>query len=152
MRLPEPYTFFIDRCLGTGDVGVALQAAGLDVRLHDAVYAQDTPDEDWLRDVGARGWIVLTKDGRIRRNQAQITALMHARVAAFVLTSAGLSGAEQATAFVKAAKRMHGLLQAHQVPFIATVTRDGGVETFMSHRWRQDRDGRWHAPTGGRPG
>ncbi|HKQ70975.1 MAG TPA: hypothetical protein VJT73_16630 [Polyangiaceae bacterium] len=79
MRLPEPYTFFIDRCLGTGDVVKALRDIDLTVRLHDAIYpTQDTPDEDWLRDVGSRGWVVLTKDGRIRRNQAQITALMHA--------------------------------------------------------------------------
>jgi hypothetical protein len=119
------------------------------VQFHDALYAsQDTPDEEWLRDVGGRGWIVLTKDGRIRRNQAQITALMHAKVAAFVLTSAGLSGAEQASTFVKAAKRMQGLIRAHRVPFIATITRDGGVDIFMNHRWRQDRDGRWHAAPG----
>jgi hypothetical protein len=28
VRLPEPYTFFVDRCLGTGDVCAVLRSAG----------------------------------------------------------------------------------------------------------------------------
>jgi hypothetical protein len=37
--------------------------------------AQKLPDEVWLRDAGANGWIVLTKDDAIRRRPAEREAL-----------------------------------------------------------------------------
>jgi hypothetical protein len=59
---------------------------------------------------------------------------MNAGVAAFVLTSGNLTGRQQGEAFAKALRRMQGMLRAHRVPFVATVTRDGGVQMFLSHR------------------
>lgn len=72
--------------------------------------------------------MLLTKDKRIRRNEAETTALMNAGVAAFVLTSGNLTGQQQGEAFAKALRRMQGMLRAHRVPFVATVTRDGVVQ------------------------
>lgn len=63
---PRP-TFFVDRSLGARDVPEALRSAGVLVEVHDDHFAPDTPDIVWLAEVGARGWIVLTKDSRIRR-------------------------------------------------------------------------------------
>lgn len=89
MRLPEPYVFFVDRSLGGRVVAGALRAAGVDVRAHDDVFAQDTDDEVWLADVGDRGWIVLTKDVLIRRDSLQRQVLLAANVAAFVFARGG---------------------------------------------------------------
>jgi predicted nuclease of predicted toxin-antitoxin system len=134
VRLPEPYTFFVDRCLGTCDVCTELRSAGANVVMHDDVFGQSTEDVDWLPQVGKRQWVLLTKDKRIRRNEAETTALMNAGVAAFVLTSGNLTGQQQGEAFAKALRRMQGMLRAHRVPFVATVTRDGGVEMFLDRR------------------
>jgi hypothetical protein len=134
VRLPEPYTFFIDRCLGTGDVCTVLRAAGATIVQHDDAFGQSTHDVDWLPQVGQRRWVLLTKDKRIRRNQAEVTALMNAGVAAFVLISGNLTGRQQGEAFAKALRRMRGMLRAHQVPFVATVTRDGAVQMFLTRR------------------
>jgi len=38
----------------------------LRIELHDDHFPQDTPDPTWLPVVGAKKWIVLTSDGRIR--------------------------------------------------------------------------------------
>jgi len=38
----------------------------LSVIAHDDLFPQDTDDEVWLRHAGERGWIVLTKDEKIR--------------------------------------------------------------------------------------
>jgi hypothetical protein len=65
--------FFIDRSLGRRAVPEALQACGLIVHTMTAVYGelvgQGLRDETWLRDVGARGWVVLMKDDAIRRRR-----------------------------------------------------------------------------------
>ena len=109
--------------------------------MHDDVFAQTTDDADWLPQVGQRGRVLLTKDKRIRRNEAETTALMNAGVAAFVLTSGNLTGQQQGEAFAKALRRMRGMLRAHRVPFVATVTRDGSVEMFLARRAQRRKQG-----------
>jgi hypothetical protein len=66
-----PITFFIDRCLGSKKVADALRNAGLTVEIHDAHFAPDALDVDWLPQVGARQWVVLTKDANISRRTSE---------------------------------------------------------------------------------
>jgi hypothetical protein len=81
---PEAAEFFIDRCLGSKVIAEALAAHGFTVHVHDDHFPQDCKDEDWLLDVGQRGWVVLSKDGRIERRHLEIEALKSAGVAACV--------------------------------------------------------------------
>src|SRR6266511_4327650 len=88
----EPITFFIDRSLGH-IAGQMLRDAGAKVEFHDDHFAQDATDADWLPEVGAKGWVVLTKDKRIRFRALEREALMAAKVGVFVLASSkGLTG------------------------------------------------------------
>jgi len=57
---------FLDRSLGRRQVAEALRNAGARIEIHDDHFGPETTDEDWLREAGRRGWIVLTKDARIR--------------------------------------------------------------------------------------
>jgi hypothetical protein len=124
---PEPLVFFIDRSLGRRIVAQALREAGETVEIHEDHFAPDARDEVWLNEVGSRGWIVLTKDDRIRYRVTERTALASARVRAFVLTSSQLLGTEMAAAFVKALPRMKRLIANHTPPFIGRVSRNGKV-------------------------
>lgn len=102
-HLPPP-EFFVDRSLGKSIVE-GLRAAELIVHSMADIYgeskAQMLEDEVWLRDAGANGWAVLTKDDAIRRRPAERDALTAAAVQVFCLTSAGLRGEEQVDRFVK---------------------------------------------------
>jgi hypothetical protein len=64
---------------------------------------------------------------------------MNAGVAAFVLISGNLTGRQQGEAFAKALRRMRGTLLAHQVPFVATVTRDGAVDMLLTRRTQRGK-------------
>lgn len=44
--------------------------------------------------LGARGWVVLTKDNRIRRHPLELQTLLAANVAAFMVTATDLTGAD----------------------------------------------------------
>lgn len=79
MKLVEPFTFFVDRSLGGAFVAAALRAAQQIVVVHDDEFQPDARDVDWLTAVGAKGWIVLTKDARIRTNALEREALLAAR-------------------------------------------------------------------------
>lgn len=95
------------------------------MEVHDAHFATDTLDADWLPAVGARGWVVLTKDTRIRRNPLELEALFGAQVAAFILTARDMTGADMARVLVGALPRMTSLVRTRARPFIATLSGSG---------------------------
>lgn len=138
---PEEFTFFIDASLGGKLIGEALRAAGARLELHNDHFPQGTPDEVWLKEAGARNWIVLTKDDKIRYHELERQALLSAGVRAFVLTAKGLRGAENAQVFVEALPAIHRLLNRQPGPFIAKVTRSAEVValTLPEHKKRRHK-------------
>jgi predicted nuclease of predicted toxin-antitoxin system len=127
----EPHSipiFFIDRCLGDRTLADALRARGLPVQIHKDHFAPDARDADWLREVGRRKWVVLTKDKMLLHREIEIRALREAGVRAFILTSGTLKAVDMAEAFVKALPRMQRLLKDMRGGFIARVSRAGAVE------------------------
>lgn len=129
-KRPDP-VFFLDRSLGKNRVATALRQAGATLHIHDDHFPPDAKDEDWLAEAGQRGWIVLTKDHRIRYRHVERLALMKAGVAAFILTSGDLQGEEMAEIFVKALPRITRFLKNHTKPFIAKVAKDGSVSLLF---------------------
>ena len=55
---------------------------------------QQIGDDDWIADIGARGWIALTKDSNIARHHKQ--ALTSSGLRVFAIDSANLTGEEMA--------------------------------------------------------
>lgn len=130
---PPELEFFVDRSLGRFVVPDALRAAGLMVHTLASVYGEDAgqgvADEDWLARAGAEAWAVLMKDDAIRRRPAELAALETARVRAFCITNAGLTGAAMAERLVR---HRHRIVQrcAKPGPFI-----DGVYETGLRRLW-----------------
>ncbi len=128
---PDPSIFFIERSLGSKTVPEALREARLEVEIHDDHFPQNAEDEVWLREVGRRGWIVLTKDQKIRYRPTELNALIIGRVGAFVLTAGDLQGAEMAEIFIKALPKIRRLIEINSPPYIASVTRSGSVSILF---------------------
>lgn len=101
----------------------ALRAAGVAVEVHRDHFKPDSPDTEWLPEVGRRGWIVLTKDHEIRRNPLERDALLAAGTKTFVLTSGQLSGTEMAEILVKQLPKIERLARKAKGALIARVTR-----------------------------
>lgn len=129
-KRPEAFVFFLDRSLGRHVVADALTAAGAVVKVHADFFQEDAPDDDWLHWVGERGWLVLTKDKRIRYRKVEFAAVEQARVRLFVLTAGQITASEMGRIFVKALKKMERLATKHDEPFIARVTRAGNVSRY----------------------
>jgi predicted nuclease of predicted toxin-antitoxin system len=130
---PEVPVFFLDRSLGKKRIATALRQAGAIVHVHDDHFPQDAKDETWLTYVGQQGWIVLTKDHRIRYRNLERTALLNAGVGAFILTAGDLSGEEMANVFVNALPAISKFLAKHDRPFIARVTKSGSVTIMLEN-------------------
>jgi len=130
--LPEPWIFFLDRSLGGRLVLEALCSSGETVEAHDAHFPKDAPDVEWLGQVGSKGWVVISKDDRIRLNEVERNALAEAGVAAFFLGRSDLTGPQMASAIVKALPAMKRALRRFPIPFIARISADGDVSVFES--------------------
>jgi PIN like domain len=114
-------TFFVDRSLGRWVVPSALRDAGFAVVIHDDVFVANTDDDVWLAEAGARGWIVLMKDDRIRYRPRERAALEAARVQAFALTAATMTGEEQAHLLRTHAVRIEQFCAEYHGPFVVGV-------------------------------
>ena len=125
-------TFFVDRSLGGNVVADALKRAGEMVVVHDDVFEPNAADTTWLAEAGKRDWIVLTKDARIRTNELERTALLQARVAAFMLGRGDRRAVDMAAAFLKAMPQMKKALRKWGRPLIGVVTIDGAVSLLYA--------------------
>ena len=130
-KLLSAHTFFLDRSLGRKIVAQALRDAGATVVVHDDRFPPDASDEDWLREVGQRGWVVLTKDKMIRYRDIERVAMARAGARAFVLRGKNLNGPEMGEVFVKALPAMIRFLAKRRSPFVATITSSSTISTVI---------------------
>jgi hypothetical protein len=124
---PDGTVFFIDRSLGVEPIRTALTNLGLVVEIHDDHFDRDEEDRVWLQTVGGLGWVVLTKDQRLRYRPLEIAALRASRARVFVPTAGNLRGGEIATAFVTALQEICRTLDSNQGPLIARISQAGLV-------------------------
>lgn len=78
--------------------------------------------------VGERGWVVLTKDQRLRYRPLEIAALRASKARVFVLTAGNLRGIEIAAVFLAALQRIFKILHSVAGPFVARVSQSGDVK------------------------
>lgn len=115
--------FFTDRDLGARFPEI-LRSAGLQVERHADHFTPDASDETWLATIGARGWVALTHDRRIRYKPNELAAVNQQRVALLVVGHAPYP--ELAAAFIATYPRIQSFLDRHEPPLIGKVTDTGG--------------------------
>jgi predicted nuclease of predicted toxin-antitoxin system len=117
-------TFYVDRCLGKAVAG-ALRVAGADVRVHDDHFAQAALDAEWIPEVSAKGWVILTKDKNIRRMAGEREAVLLSSARVITLSSGNMPGAEMAALFVGHLGEIERLAASHPPPFVAVLSPVG---------------------------
>jgi hypothetical protein len=125
-------TFFFDRSVGRR-VPDALKLLGADVVKHDDLFAERTRDDTWLIAAARNGWTVITKDKRIRFNEAERRAVQDARVGCFVLLSPKLTRWTMAQLLLRVWQRLEELAAHEPRPFIYGVHADGSIRPLS---WR----------------
>jgi hypothetical protein len=136
---PDP-VFFTDRDLGRV-LPAQLTAGGMRVEAYHQHFELDNvADGDWLRYVGARGWIALSHNKAIRYERDELDDLMEAQVKAFFIIGKGPHAAF-ASAFLRAHRKMIRMARKHPEPFVAKVYQErDDVELWVTYsQWLQDR-------------
>lgn len=124
---------FVDRSLGRYAIPDALRAEGLEVFTMLSVYgsgAEETiADVEWLRLCGEEGWVVISKDNRIRYRRRELAIVEALGVRMFVVTKAGLGADQQLARIVPNLHRM-SLRSRRPGPWI-----DGLYEGTVRRLW-----------------
>jgi len=119
-------TLFFDRSMGR-KIPQALQLLGVDAIAHDDRFGPRTPDDVWLAAAGQRGWTVVTKDDRIRFNQAERVALVTYRVGCFVLLRRNATRWQLTQIRARAWDEIETIGSAEPRPFLYAIYADGSV-------------------------
>lgn len=82
-------TFFFDNNIGENLVR-GMKAFGEDVIHLKQHFAEDTPDHVWLEYIGKQGYVLITKDERVRYNPLERRAIKKYRIGTFFLGGKGL--------------------------------------------------------------
>lgn len=122
---PDPVTLFLDESLDATTVVAALRAAGATVvRLTDH-FEKGTEDRLWLERAGAEGWVVLTRDKRIRYRELELRALRAARVRAFVFTGGNVGMKDTAELLAQALPSIERIARSEPGPCIYHIGKAG---------------------------
>lgn len=137
MNEPRELVFFTDRDLGRRFPST-LRDAGLRIERHDDHFGVETPDDEWIGEIGRRGWIAVTRDARIRYSPLALSVLMDSGTQLFVLVGK-LTTAEAAETFLKWRERIVETVVGERGPFIAKIRRDGVYVWLRRKDWRGGR-------------
>jgi hypothetical protein len=129
MAADVPARFFVDE--NDLALGRSLATARKDVlhpghpRLPEVPLG--TPDRKWLRTVGTRGLVVITRDKRIRSRPREAQIVLDAGIRGFVLTSAGKFNTwDTLTLVVRQWEKLERYLDDHPSgPWLAALNRQG---------------------------
>jgi hypothetical protein len=98
--------------------------------LLDDHFEPDTQDATWIPEVGAQGWVILTKDTAMRRNPLEFGALLSANTAVFFFANAGLPGPKVGDALALALPGMRTAIRRFEVPFMGRVNAAGELSVI----------------------
>ena len=87
------FTLFVDRCAWSRVLGDALRKAEIPFVAHHERFTHDAPDDEWLSGAAQQGWLVVTRDQRIRYKVNEQQAAVRAGLHLFVFTQGGLPAA-----------------------------------------------------------
>jgi len=129
--------FFSDRDLGRVFPAL-LVAAGVRVERHDDHFGPETADEEWIGEIGRRGWVAVTRDARIRYSPLALSVLMTSRVQLFVLVGK-LTTVQAAETFLRWRQKVISTSLDENSAFIAKIRRDGVFMWLREAEWRRNR-------------
>lgn len=87
-------------------------------------------DADWIRDITGRGWVIFTRNGKIRNNPLERRTFIRCGARVFNIRNGGASAAEVGKCLRCAKTRIEQILAHTAAPFIVGISLNGDV-TFI---------------------
>jgi len=118
---------FIDRSVPRG-VACALKAVRDDVAWLEDLYPHDAKDLQWLPDAGREGWLVISRDKKIRSRPGERRAILENHVGCFIIgAKRNLTKWEYLKLLAAMLDEMQRLFHETERPFIYMVHSTQGL-------------------------
>jgi hypothetical protein len=85
------------------------------------------PDDTWLAIAGRQGWLVLSRDQRVRHRALEILSLNEAEVGAFVLTAGQATAQATADVILSRLTKIVNISRSERKPFLYTLGVTGAL-------------------------
>jgi hypothetical protein len=132
----EHAVFYLDQCIYSKLLVDRMRAAGARVEHAGGAFPFGTPDEVYLTGCGENGWLVLTRDKRIRHRTLEKQALRAAGVGVFAFTAGQATAEETALVIVPLLKKMVNISVSEPKPFLYTFGFAGLLSRVPTRRLR----------------
>jgi hypothetical protein len=96
--------------------------------MHKQMFPDRTPDRVWIPYVANRGWIIVTRDKRLRTRHIEWMALLRAKARVLWFKGDRASNTEITEGFLAALPKIDKLAATLSVPYIIKVTPAGYIE------------------------
>ena len=106
----------------------ALHQRGRLVHMHNQVFPDETPDRIWIPEVARRGWIIVTRDRRLRHRHLEWMAFLRAKARVLWFKGDRASNVEITEGFLSALTAIDEMTALLPPPYIIKVTPAGHVE------------------------
>lgn len=116
--------FFIDNNLSR-KLARGMRAFGEDVDHLTDHFEEDAPDTEWLRYIGDNDFFLITRDERVRKNPAELKALLDHGVGAFFLGGKNRNRCELIQQLVRNWPRIKQYSQTRSRPFAFRIAPKG---------------------------
>ncbi|HUK59707.1 MAG TPA: hypothetical protein VLV50_10795 [Stellaceae bacterium] len=131
----DPLTFYFDRCFGRRFPEALWRASPpFMVEFHHSDrcrFAQNMPDDEWLGEVGRRGWIAFSHDRRFHRDLPAVSAIKQHHLGCFYLWGAEISTWDKVRWFTRHVDKIIELSNRTERPFIYHVPQSGRPQRVL---------------------
>ena len=123
-------TFFFDRNFGTRlPRALAWVRPPVTIEWHQKQhFAQDMPDDEWLKIVGRLGWIVFSHDRKFHSLAMETAAVRQHRVGCFYLPYANDVTWKKLSVFVRSFDRILTIAESRPTPYVYDVYVNGRIK------------------------
>lgn len=123
---------FIDRSIPRGVAEQLRHICDDTVIFLDERFPPDTPDREWLAVAGREGWLVISRDKRIRRRPGEREAILENGVGCFILGwRKNLTRAAYLDVLAGSLDEMQALFAETPRPFIYVVNAAGTMRRVL---------------------
>jgi predicted nuclease of predicted toxin-antitoxin system len=132
------HRFFLDRNLGAYELAKQLRNAGLDITVHDDIYARTERDPWIFYEQGKEGFIVVTTDKLFMKSFPHMAAIALGKTTVLYFSNNNWKSRVRGDAFLATLAAIMRALREPRKPFIASIGM-GGTFSIVEEKPRPTR-------------
>jgi PIN like domain len=122
-KQPEEPIYFIDRNLGRKRLPSLLKKVGMKVEVLHSYFPAETPDDEWIPKVVAKGWVILTGDKAIETDPINLKAVEESAAKVFITADTNSKAEEWAAAVIVARRKIARTVEYNNGAFCVDIDK-----------------------------